>query len=227
MQEEVNNQPRSIWRRIGIPLAVLFILVVLPLGSLLYLKQGFDYRKQALDELAADYGTMPDFSEYQVLSGSLLDVPRGNLHLVGWIDSAHQRERGIYGSTLSKLYEQFGNSSKMQFITLQLASVDQQQTDQYIRQHQLLDSLKVAKMAFLQLDETSYYRSAKAFELPLSAEDAPGTEPLVALVDSALTIRGHYNLREDDQIRLLIKHMATILPAPPELDIIFEPKPEI
>lgn len=226
---ETPTPPRKmpLWRRIGVAAALLFMLVGLPVGSLLYLQQGFDYRKTALDELASDYGKMPDLNQYSLGYGTMTEPLRGNLHLVGWIDTRREKVVEQYGTTLKQLYQQFGNSSAIQFTTFQLAPPDVGVARNFVDRFQLRDSVKVAEVVILQLDEVSFGQSVNAFGLSAGSESSPQEAPLVALVDSSLTIRHFYNLERTDDIQLLVKHMATIIPAPPEKDIIFQPKPEI
>ena len=78
-------------------------------------------------------------------------------------------------------------------------------------------------VSFLDASAGGFAESAKAFQLP----GLPAEEPIVALVDSSLTIVKHYDLTKRDETIGLVQLISLIIPLPERADIIFERAKEL
>lgn len=216
------SDKKSPWARIGQIALLLLILAVLPAISYLYLKQGADYRRAALNKLD-DYGQAPALASFPAIFGKLPDPLAGQMLVVGWIDGQHAETRTRYAETLRQLHEQFDEAGNLHFITLAQSTLDPGELNALIEQYNLTDR---QQLSFLQLDERDFYRSVEQFNLPQSDFEAPGTKPIVALVDTAMTIRAFYDLSREGEAGRLVEHIAMILPLPAERDIVLKREQE-
>lgn len=197
--------------------AVVVLLVGFPLSSYFYMKHGFEYRKTAI-EAQGDFGTMPDLNALTEWEGDLPDNPRGSMVVVGWLDQQHQEAADVYGDMLDSLHTQFEDSPHLYFTTI--AKADSAYLNAWKRKH---DLPAVGMMSVLTADQTEFRNSARDFQLPVE----PGLEPIVALVDSSMTIRKYYNLAERDETIGLVQLISLIIPLPEKADIILDPKKEL
>lgn len=171
-------------------LALGLILIVLPVGSLLYLRNGWFERYNALQELK-DLGEMPAF-EAQTQSGKMIANKqlKGRYVVLGKMDTFDESSAIIDQS--KKLFEQFGNSKEIALCTY---------VDQY-------DSLAINTFtdAIVQ-DTTSKWYFLHGDKDILSIFDTIPTGHL-ALIDTSLTVRHFYDTASDDEIGLMAKHIA-------------------
>lgn len=198
--------------------ALLLLLVGFPLGSYLYMKQGFDYRKRAV-EAQGDFGKMPNLNALGNLYGDLPDSLRGNMTVVGWLDQEQTESASVYGNTLDSLYQQFQDSPHLFFTTI--TSGDSAYVADWLSSHNL--PLADPMLSVLQTDKDGLRSTGRDFKLPT----APGTEPLVAMVDSSLTIRKYYDLSEREQTIGLVQLISLIIPLPEKGDVVLDPKKEL
>lgn len=200
------------------PLLLLFLFVVLPGVSWWYLNQGFEYRKEAI-RTQGDYGQMPDLGAMTQVQGKLPATLRGSMIVVGWLDPTKEEPTALYGATLDSLYQQFKDSPNLHFSTIVLAEDPQETVAQFTTRYHLPQN---EMLSFLRADERAFQASAENFNLPLSQYDAPGEEPIVALVDSSQTIVKHYNLARRDETVSLVELVSVIIPLPERRDIVVE-----
>jgi hypothetical protein len=200
---------------------LLLLLVALPLGSFYYLKKGADYRRSALAQFD-DYGRMPDLERYDLIAGELPDSLRGNMFVLGWLAATSDEATAIYAESWRKLGNQFLESPYIYFVSLVQDSALAQRV---IREHGLAPYAAV--QPFLRMPESAFYQTAERIQLPLSEYDAPGTKPIVALVDSSLTVRNFYDLTQEDEVRRLVNHIALFIPLPSEKDILIDRSKEL
>lgn len=217
------SSKKSPLARFGQAALLLLILAVLPAISYLYLKQGADYRRAALSNLD-EYGQATALADYPAIFGKLPDPLNGNMLVVGWIDEAHTESRQLYVETLKRLHEQFDESRNLHFATLALGTLDPGELNAIIEQHGLTDR---QQLSFLLLNETDFHRSVEDFHLPLSEYAAPGTKPIVALVDTSMTVRSFYDLSREGEANRLVEHIAMIMPLPADPDVVFERNKEM
>ena len=201
-------------------LVVVFLLVGLPAVSYYYLSTGYAYRKEAI-ETQGDFGKMPDLKGLTTVRGTLPTSSRGAMTVVGWYDPTKPAASRQYGEMLDSLYQQFENSPNLYFTTIVKAD------DPMVSATKFADAynLPEAKMInFLAADAGQFAQSARNFKLPTGL---PGEDPIVALVDSSLTIVKHYNLAERNQTIGLVNLISLIIPLPVRPDLILKCKNEL
>ncbi len=171
-------------------LALGLILVVLPVGSLLYLRSGWFERYNALQELK-DMGSMPVF-EAKNQAGETINNQnlKGKYVVLGKIDSFSKGNKVLEQS--KKLFEQFGNSKEIALCTY-VSDYDSLAINQFM---ETLTQDTVSRWYFLYDDD----RIKSVFEA--------STDSHLALIDTSLTVRNFYNTITDDEIGLMAKHIA-------------------
>ncbi|MEO0733532.1 MAG: hypothetical protein AAFZ52_11900 [Bacteroidota bacterium] len=193
---------------------VLFLLVGLPAISYWYLKTGYDYRKEAI-LTQGDFGKMPDLSGLPALRGELPTSLRGSMTVVGWLDPSKPATAQQYGTMLDSLYVQFSDSPNLHFTTITKASDGHGAVAEFTDRHNLPADPMVS---FLAADETTFAKTARDLSVPAGVH--PGESPLVALVDSSLTIVKHYDLSKREETIGLVQLISLIIPLPERKDII-------
>ncbi|WP_116124707.1 hypothetical protein [Lewinella sp. IMCC34183] len=197
---------------------LLLLLVVFPLISFLYLRQGSNYRRDAI-LTQGDYGTMPDLYRLTPVRGQLPDQLRGAMTVVGWLDPTKEEGTRLYGHMLDSLYQQFQDSPNLYFTTIVLADSASRAADAFADTYNLPDDPMIS---FLRADERTFGQTAENFRLPLGTYDSPGIQPVVALVDSSLTIVKHYDLARRDETIGLVQLVSLIIPLPQKKEIILD-----
>ena len=205
-------------------LAVLTLLLVgFPAVSFFYLKQGADYRREALAE-RGDFGKMPDLSAMEPVRGTPPPSYRGAMTVVGWLDPTKEAGTRLYGQMLDSLYTQFADSPNLYFTTIVLAKDPAEAADNFARTYRLPED---PMLAFVRADERDFAASAEAFALPLGQYDSPGIQPIVALVDSSATIVRHYDLARRDETIGLVQLISLIIPLPDKQEVILKRDKEL
>ena len=205
-------------------LAVLTMLLVgFPAVSFFYLKQGADYRREALAE-RGDFGKMPDLTSMVPVRGTPPPTYRGAMTVVGWLDPTKEDGTRLYGQMLDSLYTQFADSENLFFTTIVLADEPATAADSFATTYNLPDD---SMLAFVRADEREFATSAEAFALPLGQYDSPGIQPIVALVDSSLTIVRHYDLARRDETIGLVQLISLIIPLPEKQEVILKRDKEL
>ncbi len=197
---------------------LLFILVGLPAVSFIYLRSGANYRRSAIATMG-DFGKMPDLGDLPPVRGEVPDDWRGAMTVVGWLDPTKAEGTKVYGHMLDSLYRQFQDSPNLYFTTIVLAEDPVTAVEAFADTYHLPESKMVS---FLRADERDFAATAKAFKLPLGTYDSPGVQPVVALVDSSLTIVEHYDLARRDDAIGLVQLISLIIPLPAKQDIILD-----
>ncbi|WP_020569241.1 hypothetical protein [Neolewinella persica] len=188
-------------------LVVIFLLIGLPAVSYYYLSTGYTYRKEAINT-QGDFGEMPDLSSLTVVQGKLPKSSRGAMTVVGWFDPTKPAAARQYGEMMDSLYQQFENSPNLYFTTIVNAENPVAAATDFTEKYHLP---KAEMLTFLAADAGQFKQSARDFKLPTSL---PGEDPIVALVDSSLTIVKHYNLAERNQTIGLVNLISLIIPLP-------------
>lgn len=196
--------------------AVLLLLIGFPTASYYYMKDGWNYRVRAI-EAQGDFGKMPSLQELAPLRGELPEKLRGSMLVVGWLDKDNPSSTVSYGQTLDSLFQQFYASPNLYFTTI--TNGDAAFVDSFADSYELPED---DMLSFLHSDKPLKV-SGESFQLPAEA----GLEPLVALVDSSLTIRKHYNLSKRDETIGLVQLISLIIPLPEKADIIRAPEKEL
>jgi hypothetical protein len=204
-------------------IVVTFMLAGLPAISYYYLKQGFAYRKAAF-ETQGDFGKMPDLRAMATVRGEHPEAYRGAMTVVGWLDPTKPATVKQYGTMLDSLYSQFNASPNLYFTTITKGENPAQTAKDFADQHNLEDNSMVN---FVAADDAAFAKSARDFQLPLTGSKTPGELPIVALVDSSLTIVKHYDLNSRDETIGLVQLISVIIPLPARRDMILNRAKEL
>lgn len=212
-------KPKQIFSTI----VVLFLLIGLPGISYIYLSKGYQYRKEAI-MTQGDFGEMPDLSGLPSVRGEQPKKYRGAMTVVGWLDPTKPVAAKQYGQMLDSLYQQFANSPNLYFTTITRADDPAAAAIEFAATHNLPDT---AMINFVRADKAEFADTARDFQLPLEGLGAPGEAPIVALVDSSLTIVKHYNLAQRDETIGLVQLVSLIIPLPERKDLILKRAKEL
>lgn len=191
------------------------MLVGFPAVSYYYLSSGYTYRKEAITT-QGDFGKMPDLTIYPAVRGKLPATSKGAMTVVGWLDPTKPVAAKQYGHMLDSLYQQFDNSPNLYFTTIIRSDDPAAEADRFADLYHLPESEMVA---FVAADAAGFASSARQFELPAVL---PGEAPVVALVDSSMTIVKHYNLSNRDETIGLVQLISLIIPLPEKPDLILK-----
>ena len=120
-------------------LILLFILVVLPVGSWYYLKEGLDYRMTKIGELK-QYGTLPDFS-YTTLWNKPITAAdiKDKVVVANVLDLQNGEMSRSFGQILEKLHIQFDERKDVCFLIHVLDTVGVN-AENFARKYQLEDA---------------------------------------------------------------------------------------
>lgn len=204
-------------------LVVLFMLAGLPGISYYYLTQGFAYRKTAF-ETQGDFGKMPDLKKMAPVRGQHPADYRGAMTVVGWLDATKPATVKQYGTMLDSLYTQFKASPNLYFTTIVKGENAATTATEFADKYQLQENSMVN---FLSADDAAFAQSARDFQLPLTGGATPGELPIVALVDSSLTIVKHYDLGSRDETIGLVQLISVIIPLPARRDLVLDRAKEL
>ncbi len=196
-------------------IVVVFLLIGLPAISYYYLSTGYAYRKEAITT-QGDFGKMPDLSQLSAVRGDLPASTRGAMTVVGWLDPTKPVAADQYGRILDSLYTQFKDSPNLYFTTLVQADDPAAAVSEFSQKYNLPAS---DMLSFLAAAPASFAQTARDFQLPTSL---PGETPIVALVDSSLTIVKHYDLTRRDETIGLVQLISLIIPLPEKPDLVLK-----
>ncbi len=171
-------------------ITLILILFLLPFVSWYYLQQGLNWRKEAQDVMNGKEA-FPE-GEWSDLHGKKLsnDQLENHVTLVARLSCDDKQENSM---VLEKFYDQFKETKKANFILL----------DSCYSGTANLDSAKIDWYVFSCQDTTDFCRLLSA------AWPAGKTH---ALVDRNKIIRSYYHADTEDEKRVLLEHMALLLP---------------
>lgn len=199
--------------------ALLLLLVGMPAVSYVYLKQGYDFRKEALTT-QGDFGELPDLYDLPAVRGKLPNQQRGAMTVVGWLDAAEPVATQRYGVIMDSLFQQFAASPNLYFTILVRADDPAAVATEFAENYHLPDDEMIS---FLATPPETFRQLATDFQLPV----APGETPVVALVDSSLTIVKHYDLTSRDEAIGLVQLISLIIPLPEKPDLVLKREREL
>lgn len=196
-------------------LSLFFLLIVLPVGALYFLEEGVDYRKELMAELK-DLGKTPQFEGLNY-NGDTIDNSRlmHRLVVVNFMDPDRQGTNGEKGKILKKLLTQFEDREDVLLLNLvpqnEADSMQQDGLRDYIQSFELHD---VNRCFFVQEKETELQiMASEGFHFPFEPGDNVNENNLVAFCDTAQTIRRYYNILDEKESQLLVRHIIMFLPA--------------
>lgn len=204
--ENTEKKP-SLGRKVYIAAALFLILVGLPAVSWLYLRGGFNWRKEAVAELA-NYGKIrgayiiwPDGTRDDMLKSKVVV-----LHIFGENPDLTDANREIL-DTCEKLFNQFGKNS-----TFRMALISEGGTAEFRSYHQKMSSSD--HVAWTWTGGLGSWRTVilNGYESFCLAEGIDPDREYYALADTSGTIRRFYDALDKKQVDRMVQHIAILLP---------------
>lgn len=197
------GKQNKIIRLVIATLILLFLLIVLPLGSWYYLKNGLDYRMTTMSELK-QFGTLPNFS-YTTFSNATIATPnlQGKVAVVNVLDLQNEQLSRTLGGILERLHDQFNERQDVYFL-IHVMDTSKTTIENFARQYQLQDDTQCyfipTSAANLAVLPANYHLSADSLYSHFT------------LVDTKQMVRKHYDVQDEAQVKRLVEHLALLLP---------------
>ncbi len=194
-------------------LSLFFLLIVLPVGALYFLEKGIDYRKELLAELD-DVGKMPGFSLVNI-DGSLVDNNRleKRVVVVNFFDVLEKDGNIEKGKVLTKLVQQFEKREDILFLNFVSNQGEDTLSSKALQEYINTFELGNKQSLFVKEDPETMRRMAnESMKFPFENGQNIRENNLVALADTSSTIRRHYDLLNEEESKLLVKHIIMLLP---------------
>ncbi len=203
---EIEKKP-TLGRKVFITIALLLILVGFPLGSWLYLREGVNWRRAAVGELAA-YGQIrsapvifPDGTKEDRLKKKVVV-----LHMFEENPDLTDTNRKIIG-TGERLYDQFGQNEHFR-----IAMIAQGGTAEFRSHIQKMPSYDYATWVCtggLGTWSTILNNGFEAYYLKNKISSYP---QYFALTDTAGVIRRYYNALDEKEVGRMVEQISILLP---------------
>ncbi|HMO38030.1 MAG TPA: hypothetical protein PKC76_01535 [Saprospiraceae bacterium] len=186
--------------------ALLFLLVILPLGSWYYLQTGLEYRKAAMSELQ-DYGKVPPLQLVRHDGDTLhQEAMLGKIVLAAFLDLQAAGQTARTGELLAKLHDQFDERQDVAFLIHLLdATATKQGIDDFAANYTLQDSLQCY---FLTGDAEAMRTLARE----VYKIDDEKLDNYFALADTKGMVRRQYDTRQPADMTRLVEHIALLMP---------------
>lgn len=204
--ENVEKKP-TLGRKIYIAAALFLILIALPAISWIYLRDGLNWRKEAVAELA-NYGKIskapiiwPDGTWEDQLKSKVVVV-----HVFGENPDLTNANKQIL-DTAEKLHDQFGQNHE--FRLAMIASGGTAEFRSYFQKMPSADNATWAWAGGLGSWRTAMLNGYESFCL---AEKAKPATHYYALADTSGTIRRFYDALDQKQVDRMVQHIAILLP---------------
>ncbi|MCG8332111.1 MAG: hypothetical protein MI974_30785 [Chitinophagales bacterium] len=212
-----SNKGKKNWVQIG---GLLLMLVVFPLVSWYYLQTGLNYRLEARAEQQA-IANVPNqnFSNY---NGEEVALDRFKDYLlIGHFYSESHKDK--YLPLLTKLYHQFDERKDVYFVTF---SADTSMSAVVNAKQMLSDSMLIDEEQVFFLNSTEVKALSSALKLPFEERNMSLVDnSLLFFADSAV-VKGFYDIKQEEDVKRLVKHITLNLHPLEEKDIIFERETE-
>ncbi len=204
------EEPSKI-KKIITKLALLLFLVVLPLGSWLFLNSGANVYRGYMADLK-DYGKMPTFDNKNVDGEKISqDKYAKALTIVGFRNEDDEEENTI--GMMRYVYDQFTENAGVLFLTVNTSVRDTSfDFNSYANQY----GIDINKWSYI--NDEDYHNGFKEKERGEVSEQ-------FALIDTSMTVRNYYS-QDTTMVNRMITTMSLIMPRPPKAEIIFEPEKE-
>jgi hypothetical protein len=211
-----NQQERpNIFGRVASILALTFFLVILPLGSYIYLKKGYEYQKEAMKDLRKEQ-RLTDLTGLSLLDGQMPKMETGeSYYLIGLLPTSADPEK--YASVLKKLHEQFDIPENLELWTL-FEDGDSAQVAAFQKNYEI--PVDTAQLLYWGGNQENFDRFVAQMAL-VPREKASLKDGLIVLLDDSLYIRQAYPYQEEQVLQRLVERTAILLPERNK------PKPEL
>lgn len=200
-------------------LALFFLLVVLPGGSIFYLSKGFQHQKETYAELK-DYGTVPSFSlrshQNQLIKTADL---KGKIIAAEFTTLETLKNTPLLQQNIENLNSQFGDRKELVIVSyLKDKEVLSAEDLRFLQEKIKLKNPN--QWLILTNQNNQIQKLATDYHLPQVEK------PSFALVDTSLMIRHYYDAMNREEVGNLAKHIAMILPRQKDKDAILKREKE-
>jgi hypothetical protein len=210
---ENTEERASLGRKILTASILLTLLVILPAGSYLYMRGGFNWRKQAISELG-QYGKIreaiflqPDGKKIDMLGGSVCVV-----HVfpeAAALDDAHRK----IIDDCNELLNQFGVLSDRSFRPdFKLAMIADNPTEPFKAYRDSLPSVDYPTWVWTIGGQLWTPLVERGYRKYCAEQGAAAVPHYYALTDTSGQIRRFYNALDEQQIGRMVEHIAMLLP---------------
>lgn len=200
------------WTQIGL---LLLFLVVFPIISYFYLKSGYDYRVEAMQELG-EYGPLPVPEGPTLLGDSLQETAlAGKVVLLHFVDLANPDQSSLMGKYMGEVHEQFDGLESVVFLA-GFTRGNPEAVRAFLQEYQLRDPQQY--LVFAQEQLTGEY----AF-----LEGGVTARPYVMLSDTSGAIRNFYNLERGKELVRMVEHVTYLMPQEKREEATIKPEQEL
>lgn len=200
------------WTQIGL---LLLFLVVFPIISYFYLKSGYDYRVEAMQELG-EYGTLPTPEGTTIFGDSLEELTfTKKIVLLHFVDLANPDQSDLMGKYMGEVHEQFDGLESVVFLA-GFTQGNPEAVRSFLQKHKLEDPQQY--FVFEEEQLTGPY----AF-----LEGGVTAKPYVMLSDTSGTIRNFYNLERGKELVRMVEHVTYLMPRDKREEATIKPEQEL
>ena len=205
---------------------LLLFLVVLPGGSWYYLSRGLDYRMSSLEELK-ELGPMPVFGTvYHNGNGITEEDIKEKMVITSFLNLENETTTQTFGTILQKMHHQFDAREEVLFFNYVLGGQQDStgRLEAFIETYNLIDT---AQCLFLLAEDALIKQNATdGYQMPLENGVSLSDQTIMIFTDRTSTIRGHYNIQEEDRQKRLVEHVAMLLPKKKDRELVFKRETE-
>ena len=200
MENQLPEKKKNVYLISGL---IFFVLFVLPLGSIYFLNSGKNYRMQSLSELE-DKGKVKNF-EYRnqnnlMISPALL---KGKVTVVNFLSEDDARAK-YQADRIAKVHQNYNSTEDVLFLSF----IKRDTQINLIDKAAALGINDHKQWYLLGADEQTWNNLPQSFKI----EDSDSG---IALVDTSMTIRRHYDINNDPEMGRLVEQIAIVIPKQP------------
>lgn len=200
-------------------IGLFFFLIVLPVGSYIYLKKGYDYQKKAMADLRKEHRLTGTVGLVQ-LGDSTASLRGGDMfYLLGLLPKDAPLEP--YKKTLQRLHHQFDEPTNLELWTVSEGAAD--------RITGMMNSempTDTAQLKYWTANGVAFNRLVDEMQL-LAEERSQLNEGLMVLVDDSLYVRRAFSVQDEAALGRLVERVAILLPERGKPKPILRPEPEM
>lgn len=187
----------NIYVKVALTILVLFVL---PLGSIYFLNEGRDYRRESISELE-DMGKLNDFQVADQHNVNISpDVLRSRVAVVNFLpqDEKMAREQS---ERIGLIQQSFDDTEDVLFLSF----IPEDTSKSLLERAKKLGINDQKQWHLIAAKENDWDKYSKGiFKLP--------GEYGVALVDTSGTIRHHYDINSNPDMGRLVEHISIVIP---------------
>lgn len=198
MENQAPEKKRNVFLISGLVFLVLFIL---PLGSIYFLNLGKDYRMVSLSEME-DKGKVNAFefsNQHNLLVSP--ELLRGKVAVVNFISDDSKRAK-YQTDRLSLVHQSYNDTEDVIFLSF----VHKENNENLISKASDLGITDHKQWYLLSADKNDWNN------LPMSTFKIEDVEKGIALIDTSMTIRRHYDIDSDPDMGRLVEQIAIVIP---------------